>query len=139
MPTPSAMLTAMELLSDGWDEIPGIGELVGVDLGGATTDVYSVAEGSPANTMTVIKGLQEPYTKRTVEGDIGMRYSVRAVSYTHLNIKEKISWIELSNAYLISVKEETKRKSKRSLTASVTERALNFWTTLPMKTTTEAL
>ena len=79
MPTPSAMLTAMELLSDGWDEIPGIGELVGVDLGGATTDVYSVAEGSPANTMTVIKGLQEPYTKRTVEGDIGMRYSVRGI------------------------------------------------------------
>ena len=34
MPTPSAMLTAMELLSDGWDEIPGIGELVGVDLAG---------------------------------------------------------------------------------------------------------
>lgn len=79
MPTPSAMLTAMELLSDGWDEITGIGELVGVDLGGATTDVYSVAEGSPANTMTVIKGLQEPYTKRTVEGDIGMRYSVRGI------------------------------------------------------------
>lgn len=79
MPTPSAMLTAMELLSDGWDEIPGIGELVGVDLGGATTDVYSVADGSPANTMTVIKGLQGPYTKRTVEGDIGMRYSVRGI------------------------------------------------------------
>ena len=29
--------------------------------------------------MTVIKGLQEPYTKRTVEGDIGMRYSVRGI------------------------------------------------------------
>ena len=56
MPTPSAMLTAMELLSDGWEEHQGIGELVGVDLGGATTDVYSIAEGSPANMATVMKG-----------------------------------------------------------------------------------
>lgn len=79
MPTPSAMLTAMELLSDGWEEIPGIGELVGVDLGGATTDIYSIAEGSPANMGTVIKGIQEPYAKRSVEGDIGMRYSVHGI------------------------------------------------------------
>lgn len=79
MPTPSAMLTAMELLSDGWDEHQGIGELVGVDLGGATTDVYSIAEGSPANMATVMKGIQEPYAKRSVEGDIGMRYSVHGI------------------------------------------------------------
>ena len=76
MPTPSAMLTAMELLSDGCQ---GIGELVGVDLGGATTDVYSIAEGNPANMATVMKGIQEPYAKRSVEGDIGMRYSVEGI------------------------------------------------------------
>lgn len=79
MPTPSAMLEAMELLSEGWEDHPGIGELVAVDLGGATTDVYSIAEGSPANIGTVIKGLQEPYSKRSVEGDIGMRYSVHGI------------------------------------------------------------
>ena len=79
MPTPSAMLTAMELLSDGWEDYEGIGELVGVDLGGATTDIYSIAEGSPSNTATVIKGIQEPYAKRSVEGDIGMRYSVHGI------------------------------------------------------------
>ncbi|MBS5091218.1 MAG: glutamate mutase L [Lachnospiraceae bacterium] len=79
MPTPSAMLTAMELLSDGWEELRGIGELVGVDLGGATTDIYSIAEGSPANMGTVMKGIQEPYAKRSVEGDIGMRYSVHGI------------------------------------------------------------
>lgn len=79
MPTPSAMLTAMELLSDGWEDAQGIGELVGVDLGGATTDVYSIAEGNPANMATVLKGIQEPYAKRSVEGDIGMRYSVQGI------------------------------------------------------------
>ena len=53
--------------------------LVGVDLGGATTDIYSIAEGSPANMGTVMKGIQEPYAKRSVEGDIGMRYSVHGI------------------------------------------------------------
>ena len=79
MPTPSAMLAAMELLSEGWEDHPGIGELVAVDLGGATTDVYSIADGNPANIGTVMKGLKEPYSKRSVEGDIGMRYSVHGI------------------------------------------------------------
>ena len=79
MPTPSAMMEAMELLAEGWEDHPGLGELVAVDLGGATTDVYSIAEGNPVNVGTVIKGLQEPYSKRSVEGDIGMRYSVHGI------------------------------------------------------------
>lgn len=79
MPTPSAMLTAMELLADGTGTAPGIGELVSVDLGGATTDVYSIADGSPTSMKTVYKGIEEPYAKRTVEGDIGMRYSMYGV------------------------------------------------------------
>lgn len=49
-----------------------------MDVGGATTDVYSVSEGAPTQVNTVCKGLPEPFVKRTVEGDIGMRYSVRA-------------------------------------------------------------
>ena len=69
----------MELLSEGWEDHPGIGELVAVDLGGATTDVYSIADGNPANIGTVMKGLKEPYSKRSVEGDIGMRYSVHGI------------------------------------------------------------
>ena len=28
---------------------------------------------------TVYKGLPEPYVKRTVEGDIGMRYSIHGI------------------------------------------------------------
>ena len=79
MPTPSAMLAAMTLLADGAGDEPGIGELMGIDLGGATTDVYSIAMGMPQNPNTVIKGLSEPRIKRTVEGDIGMRYSIRGV------------------------------------------------------------
>ena len=79
MPTPAAVLKAMELLAGGCNNELGIGELVAVDVGGATTDVYSIADGMPEQMNTVFKGLPEPYAKRTVEGDIGMRYSISGI------------------------------------------------------------
>ena len=79
MPTPAAVLSAMELLAQGKGDEPGIGELVAVDVGGATTDVYSIADGMPEHMNTVFKGIPEPFAKRTVEGDIGMRYSIRGI------------------------------------------------------------
>lgn len=79
MPTPSAMLTAMKLLAKGTRHEEGIGDLVGVDLGGATTDIYSMCQGLPSQSGTVLKGLRETYAKRTVEGDIGMRYSIKGI------------------------------------------------------------
>ena len=73
MPTPAAVLAALTLLSQS------LGELMAVDLGGATTDVYSITAGLPTRGGTVLRGLPEPYAKRTVEGDIGMRYSAQGV------------------------------------------------------------
>lgn len=88
MPTPAAVLQAMELLAQGCKEEAGIGELIAVDVGGATSDVYSITDGMPEGMNTVYKGLPEPYAKRTVEGDIGMRYSITGVAdaagYTEL-------------------------------------------------------
>jgi len=79
MPTPSAVMKAMRLLAEGCEGESGIGDLIAVDVGGATTDIYSMADGMPQDAATVFKGLPEPYDKRTVEGDIGMRYSVRGI------------------------------------------------------------
>ena len=79
MPTPAAVLAAMQLLANGSGDELGIGELIAVDVGGATTDIYSIADGMPEHMNTVYKGLPEPYAKRTVEGDIGMRYSVQGI------------------------------------------------------------
>lgn len=79
MPTPSAVLQAMNLLSKGCEDETGIGDLVAVDVGGATTDIYSIADGMPKAANTVYKGLPEPFSKRTVEGDIGMRYSIKGI------------------------------------------------------------
>ncbi len=79
MPTPAAMLEAMKLLAKGTKKEEGIGDLLGVDLGGATTDIYSMSQGLPTKGMTTLRGLREEYAKRTVEGDIGMRYSIHGI------------------------------------------------------------
>lgn len=75
MPTPAAVLKAAELLADGFAEEEGLGELMVIDVGGATTDVHSIASGKPSRPGVNWRGLEEPYSKRTVEGDLGMRYS----------------------------------------------------------------
>lgn len=80
MPTPAAVLEAMKLLARGTEREKGIGDLIAVDVGGATTDVYSMSSGEPTRVNTVLKGLPEPYAKRTVEGDIGMRYSAGGIA-----------------------------------------------------------
>ncbi|WP_125153956.1 methylaspartate mutase accessory protein GlmL [Clostridium rectalis] len=75
MPTPAAVLKAARVLSEGTDKEDGIGDLVVVDIGGATTDIHSIADGEPSKPGVTLRGLQEPFAKRTVEGDLGMRYS----------------------------------------------------------------
>jgi uncharacterized protein (TIGR01319 family) len=79
MPTPAAVLKAAELLSTGAQGEEGIGDLMIVDIGGATTDVYSLAKGNPTKNNAALRGLPEPFGKRTVEGDLGMRYSAAAL------------------------------------------------------------
>lgn len=79
MPTPAAVLKAVSLLSRGTGSNAGIGDLIAVDVGGATTDVYSVAQGLPSKSGVVFRGLPEPFEKRTVEGDLGVRYSANTL------------------------------------------------------------
>ena len=47
-----------------------------VDVGGATTDVYSVADGFPSRNGVSLTGLPEPRIKRTVEGDLGLYHNL---------------------------------------------------------------
>jgi len=75
MPTPRAVLKGCELLAKGTDGQAGLGELVGIDVGGATIDIHSISNGYPSQPGVIQKGLPEPYIKRTVEGDIGIRYN----------------------------------------------------------------
>ena len=79
MPTPMAVLKAAELLSLGAGDEPGLGELIVVDIGGATTDVHSIAHGHPRDQGVIMRGIHDPFAKRTVEGDLGMRYNALSV------------------------------------------------------------
>lgn len=79
MPTPSAVMEAARLLADGHGDSPGLGDLIVLDPGGATTDVHSVSLGTPSNPSVVMRGLPEPRVKRTVEGDLGMRHNAAVI------------------------------------------------------------
>lgn len=93
MPTPSAVLSAAELLAEGHGSERGMGELMIVDVGGATTDVHSIAKGDPSKPSVMLKGLPEPYAKRTVEGDLGMRYSSEAlVEASGRHLMDLLGW-----------------------------------------------
>jgi uncharacterized protein (TIGR01319 family) len=76
--TPDVVLRAVELLAQGPTPGEGVGEVVVVDVGGATTDVYSVVERA-ADVEPDGGGSREVLgarkVTRTVEGDLGVRGS----------------------------------------------------------------
>jgi len=80
MPTPAAVLEGAQLLYKGPEgKGKGWGDLLLVDIGGATTDIHSLAPGEPKDSGVTQKGLPEPLAKRTVEGDLGLRYNARSI------------------------------------------------------------
>ncbi len=88
--TPDVVLTGVELLARGLDESrPGAGDVVVVDIGGATTDVHSVVEVDPEDSGLAREVVATTAVTRTVEGDLGMRWSavttVAAAGLSHLN------------------------------------------------------
>ena len=64
LPTPGAVLLAAKLFAEA------LGDVLVIDVGGATTDVHSVTEGSLEWTSRLTD--PEPVAKRTVEGDLGV-------------------------------------------------------------------
>ncbi len=79
MPTPAAVLEGARLLADGVAGRDGLGPLIVVDPGGATTDVHSIGSGEPSEPGVIRYGLPEPHAKRTVEGDLGVRHNAGAI------------------------------------------------------------
>ncbi len=79
MPTPEAVLLATGLLAKGAAEHPGLGDVVVVDIGGATTDVHAAVSPKPVPAGVRTAGLPSLPLRRTVEGDLGMRWSAPSV------------------------------------------------------------
>jgi uncharacterized protein (TIGR01319 family) len=67
--TPDVVLTAVQLLAEE------AGDVVVVDVGGATTDVHSVVEVDPEDAGLSRQVVAPTPVSRTVEGDLGMRWS----------------------------------------------------------------
>lgn len=67
--TPDVVLTGVEVLARE------AGDVVVVDVGGATTDVHSVVELDPEDAGLAREVVAPTPTTRTVEGDLGMRWS----------------------------------------------------------------
>ena len=64
VPTPGAVMQCTKLLNEC------LGEVMVIDVGGATTDVHSVCKES--DNVARILTAPEPMAKRTVEGDLGV-------------------------------------------------------------------
>ena len=64
IPTPGAVLKGAELFAEV------AGDVLVLDVGGATTDVHSVTDGSREFADKLVD--PEPHAKRTVEGDLGV-------------------------------------------------------------------
>lgn len=64
IPTPGSVMEAAKLLYEN------LGDLMVLDVGGATTDLHSVSEGSEEISRILVS--PEPKAKRTVEGDLGV-------------------------------------------------------------------
>ncbi len=72
IPTPGAVMECAKLLYEQ------VGDLVVLDVGGATTDIHSVTEGS--EEIASIQLSPEPMAKRTVEGDLGVFVNARSMA-----------------------------------------------------------
>ena len=75
--TPDAVLAGIEVVAEAMADRPGAsGDVMALDIGGATTDVYSVLtpdEDAPEGAVGTL------WHGRTVEGDLGMRWTAPGV------------------------------------------------------------
>ncbi len=88
VPTPGAVMEASKILKEE------IGDLVTIDVGGATTDIHSVTTGTDEITRILLD--PEPEAKRTVEGDLGVFVNLK-------NLVELIGEENLSNDLSLNI------------------------------------
>jgi len=86
--TPDAVLAGVELLADGHGGVAGRGDVVVVDVGGATTDVYSVVTPDAEEAGLHRDVVETLWRSRTVEGDLGVRWN--AVGIVDAAVAERL-------------------------------------------------
>jgi uncharacterized protein (TIGR01319 family) len=92
IPTPRAAFRGINLLAKGFGDEPGLGNIMALDIGGATTDFYSNVSDNPLYDYqgddplrkvkrSILKTPNTPLAYRRVEGKYGLAYDAE-------NIKE---------------------------------------------------
>lgn len=71
IPTPGAVMKASKIL------YKNMGNLLTIDIGGATTDIHSVSEDSDEVSRILLH--PEPIAKRSVEGDLGLYINIENI------------------------------------------------------------
>jgi len=90
IPTPRAAFRGINLLAKGYGEEGGLGNMMALDIGGATTDFYSNVGDNPLYAYegddpqrkvkrTILKTPNTPLAYRRVEGKYGLAYDAENV------------------------------------------------------------
>jgi len=108
LPTPGAVLKGAELFAEA------LGDVIVFDVGGATTDVHSVTEGS--REFTALQTDPEPRAKRTVEGDLGVYVNAHQV----VKLAQDPAW----EARLLDLQAMPRTESEKELTRWLCARAV---------------
>ncbi len=123
VPTPGAVMECSKLLNEC------LGNLIVLDVGGATTDLHSVTEDSEQIARLLIS--PEPKAKRTVEGDLGVFVNRDKVieSYGKENLekelaKQGIDFEKVYESYFAIPKNEEEIKFVEILTKEAVLRAV---------------
>jgi uncharacterized protein (TIGR01319 family) len=86
IPTPRACFRGINLLANGYGNEEGLGNILALDIGGATTDFYSMVRDNPLYLYpgddrkkkvkrTILKTPNTPLAYRRVEGKYGLSYN----------------------------------------------------------------
>ncbi|GAB4543854.1 MAG: hypothetical protein Kow0063_37380 [Anaerolineae bacterium] len=86
LPTPRAAFRGINLLANGYNNEEGLGNILALDIGGATTDFYSNVRDNPLYQFpgddprrrvkrTILKTPNVPLVYRRVEGKYGLSYN----------------------------------------------------------------
>jgi len=118
LPTPGAVMNSAKLLKEA------IGDLLVVDVGGATTDVHSVTPGS--KEISKLLTAPEPEAKRTVEGDLGVYINAGNIlkAVGEERIKEELSMTIDEAAEHVSPVPET--ALERAVSEYLTQKAVEM-------------
>ena len=90
IPTPRAAFRGINLLAKGYGDEEGVGNIMALDIGGATTDFYSNVSDNPLYAYpgddairkvkrTILKTPNTPLAYRRVEGKYGLAYDAENV------------------------------------------------------------